>query len=69
MLRNYSITPMGEDHFEERVKDIAEQVKNGVATLPLMMILSPEGDPVWDKATKHAFMQNTAMLFLKRVLR
>lgn len=55
MLRNYSITPMGEDHFEERVKDIAEQVKSGVATLPLMMmILSPEGDPVWDKATKHA---------------
>lgn len=46
---------MFEDHFEERVRDIADQVKNGVTTLPLlMMVLSPEGNPVWDKATKHA---------------
>lgn len=57
MLRNYSINPMGEDHFEERVKDIADQVKSGVATLPLMMmILAPEGNPIWDKATKHAHL-------------
>lgn len=48
---------MYEDHFEDRVDDIVKQVKNGVATLPLlMMVLSPEGNPVWDKATKHAVL-------------
>ena len=52
MLHTYSVTPMGEDHFEERVADLVYQVKAGITTVPLlMMILHPEGNPVWDKAT------------------
>ena len=55
MLRNYSITPIGDDHFEERIKNIVDDVKDGVITTPLlMMLLVPEGDPVWDKASKYA---------------
>ena len=52
MLYNYSVTPLKEDHFEERVKDIVDMHRNGVITMPLFsMTLVPEGDPVWDKAT------------------
>ena len=52
MLHTYSVTPMGEDHFEERVADLVYQVKSGITTVPLlMMVLHPEGNPVWDKAT------------------
>ncbi len=55
MLYNYGITPLFEDHFKERCDDIAWQVKNNVITMPLfIMILVPEGKPVWDKATKYA---------------
>lgn len=57
MLRNYSVTPISNEHFEERVADIIDQVKSGVTTVPLfMMLLVPEGDPVWDKATDYAKM-------------
>ncbi len=55
MLYNYGITPLEENNFEQRCEDIIEQVKNGVITMPLMlMVLVPEGNPVWDKATKMA---------------
>lgn len=50
MLHAYSVTPLKEDHFQERVKDIAEMVHNHVISMPLFcMTLVPEGDPVWDK--------------------
>ena len=51
MLYTYSVTPLKEDHFEERVKDIIDMQKQGVVLMPLFsMTLVPEGDPVWDKA-------------------
>ncbi len=51
MLYNYSITPLSENEFEKRAEDIITQVKRGAFSMPLfMMILVPEGDPVWDKA-------------------
>ena len=53
MLYNYSITPNQEDNFEKRVQDIVDMHKRGVITMPLFcMTLTPEGDPVWDKAEK-----------------
>lgn len=49
----YSVTPLLEDHFEERVKDIVDQYKRGVTTCPLMMmVLVPEGNPVWNKVDR-----------------
>ncbi len=52
MLLSYGVTPLKEDHFEERCADITDQVKNGTITLPLfIMALVPEGNPVWDKAS------------------
>ena len=49
----YSVTPLLEDHFEERVKDIIDQYKRGVTTCPLfMMVLVPEGNPVWNKVDR-----------------
>lgn len=48
----YSVTPLLEDHFEERLADVIDQYKRQVADCPLfMMYLQPEGNPVWDKAT------------------
>ena len=53
MLYNYSVTPLKEDNFEERVRDIVQMHKDRVITMPLFnMTLVPEGNPVWDKATK-----------------
>ena len=55
MLYNYSITPFFEDHFEEQIEGIVADVKRGAYTMPLfMMVLVPEGNPVWDKAGKMA---------------
>jgi hypothetical protein len=35
------------------VQDIVDMHKRGVITMPLFcMTLTPEGDPVWDKAEK-----------------
>lgn len=49
----YSVTPLLEDHFDERVKDIVDQYKRGVTTCPLMMmVLVPEGNPVWNKVDR-----------------
>ena len=51
MLYAYTVTPLKEDHFEERVSDIKELYQNGITVMPLFsMTLVPEGDPVWDKA-------------------
>lgn len=53
MLYNYSVTPLKEDHFEERCKDIVELVKTNVISMPLFcMTLVPEGNPVIDKVGK-----------------
>ena len=54
MLYTYSVTPLFEDHFDERVRDIITQCESGITYMPLfMMILIPEGNPVWDKAGKY----------------
>lgn len=53
MLYTFSVTPMLDNHFEERVKDIANMVRTGAIYMPLFcMTLTPEGNPVWDKAGK-----------------
>ena len=50
-MLNFSIMTLNEDFLDEYCQDIAYQVKNGIATMPLfMMTLTPEGDPVIDKA-------------------
>ena len=50
-MLNFSIMALNEDHIDEYCDDIAYQVKNGIATMPLFMFtLTPEGDPVIDKA-------------------
>ncbi len=55
MLYAYGITPLLEDHFEERALDIIDQIKRHVISMPLFcMTLVPEGTPVWDKAGKMA---------------
>lgn len=49
----YSVIPLLEDHFEERLADVKEQYRRKIASCPLfMMTLMPEGDPVWDKVTE-----------------
>ena len=51
MLYAYTVTPLKEDHFKERVDDIKEMYQKGITVMPLFcMTLVPEGDPVWDKA-------------------
>ena len=53
MLYAYSVTPLKKDHFQERVQDIVQMVRNDVITMPLFcMTLVPEGNPVWDKLGK-----------------
>jgi len=50
-MLNYSIMRLDEVHLEEYCTDIENQVKNGIATMPLFcMTLTPEGDPAIDKA-------------------
>ena len=47
----YSIMPLAEDHFEERLADIIDQYQRKITSCPLfLMTLVPEGDPVIDKA-------------------
>ena len=47
----YSIVPLAEDHFAERVADLVDQYKRRITSCPLfLMTLIPEGDPVIDKA-------------------
>ena len=46
----YSIMPLAEDHFEERVADLIDQYQRRITTCPLfLMTLVPEGDPVINK--------------------
>ena len=50
-MLNFSIMTLDEEHIDAYCEDIAYQVQNGIATMPLfMMSLTPEGDPVIDKA-------------------
>ena len=50
-MLNFSIMTLDEEHMDAYCEDIAYQVQNGIATMPLfMMTLTPEGDPVIDKA-------------------
>ena len=53
MFYDFSVLPLATDHFDERVADICHSVKTGTYTFPIFsMTLVPEGEPVWDKATK-----------------
>ena len=55
MLYNYSIIPLFEDHFEERVADIVDQYKRNISTCPLFsVIIQPEGIPAWNKGKEIA---------------
>lgn len=55
MDNNYSIIPLKEDHFEERLADVIDQYKRGITSCPMfMMVLVPEGDPVWNKVDRLA---------------
>lgn len=55
MLYSFSVTPLEENEFENRVNAIIEDVKSGAITTPLFsMSLVPEGNPVWDKVGKLA---------------
>lgn len=50
-MYNYSIMPLNMAHIDEVCNDIAKQYKDGVADLALFkMTLTPEGNPVIDKA-------------------
>ena len=52
-MYNYSMMPLNMTHFDEMCADIKEQYKRGITTCPLfIMTLVPEGEPVWDKASK-----------------
>lgn len=53
MEHTYSVLPLMEDHFEERIADIVDQYKRKITSCPLfLMKLVPEGNPVWDKADR-----------------
>lgn len=55
MLYSYSVTPLLEDHFEERVADIIDQHKRKISLMPLFcVIIQPEGNPVWSKGERIA---------------
>lgn len=55
MEHTYSIMPLAEDHFEERVADLIDQYKRRITSCPLfVMTLIPEGDPVINKAERFA---------------
>ena len=50
MLHNYSIIPLFEDHFEDRVADMVDQYKRNICSCPLFsVIIQPEGIPAWNK--------------------
>ena len=53
-MLNYSIMSLDEEHIDEFCADIERQIKNNIATAPLFsMTLTPEGDPVIDKAAMY----------------
>ncbi len=55
MLYTYSVTPLVEDHFDERVADLIDQHKRGISTCPLFsVVIQPQGDPVWHQGEKLA---------------
>ena len=55
MLYTYSVTPLLEDHFEERVADLCDQYKRNISLMPLFSVnIQPEGTPMWIKGTEIA---------------
>lgn len=55
MLYTYSVTPLFEDHFEERVADLIDQHKRNISLMPLFCTnIQPEGTPLWNKGEKIA---------------
>lgn len=55
MLYTYSIVPLFEDHFEERVADIIEQNKRNISYCPLFCaVIQPQGNPVWHQGKEIA---------------
>lgn len=52
-MYTYSIMHLMDDHFSERCADIIDQYKRGISSCPMFLFhLTPEGDPVWDKAER-----------------
>ena len=55
MLYTYSVIPLVEDHFEERVADLIAQNKRNISTCPLFsVVIQPQGDPVWHRGPEIA---------------
>ena len=55
MLYTYSVMPLFEDHFEERVADIIDQHRRNISLMPLFIsIIQPEGIPAWTKGERIA---------------
>ncbi len=55
MLYTYSVTPLFEDHFEERVADLIDQHKRNISLMPLFCVkIQPEGTPVWSNGERIA---------------
>ena len=55
MLYNYSVTPLAEDHFEQRCEEIIKNVESKAIYMPIFsMTLVPEGTPVIDKVSEMA---------------
>lgn len=55
MKHTYSVTPMFEDHFDEIVRDVIDQYKRNITTMPLFHAqLLPEGEQLIDKAEHYA---------------
>ena len=52
-MYTYSITPLFKNNIAEMCEDIAYLYNSNISTCPLFsMSLSPEGDPVWNKAER-----------------
>ena len=55
MLYTYSVTPLYEDHFEERVADLVDQYKRRISACPMFeMKIHAEGMPPWSKAKRQS---------------
>ena len=61
MLYTYSVTPLLEDHFEERVADLIDQHKRNISLMPLFCAkIQPEGTPLWNNSKNLQKIQNRA---------
>ena len=55
MLYTYSVTPLFEDHFEERLADLVDQYRRKISACPMFeMQIHAEGTPAWGKAKRQS---------------